>query len=168
MCKRLKGYGEKIVKNWSAEHRPKFVCRGLLRGDDFVIQVEPVGDNRLFWQWTSRGTPRHDIPVKNAPFMVFPFNKVQPPRNYISYYPRTNPRGPMYGGPGIKHGPINKFLIVDHPGSRPRHFEEAWARWARKPFERAMLEAWDTVLERHGWWMRRGGSTQSKATWDFT
>jgi hypothetical protein len=129
VCKRIMGYAEKIVANW--DHRPEFRCFvGISRGG-LIIWVFPFGQNKRFWIWTSRGTSPHPIEPKNAPVLVFP----------SVYTPKTTPRGPSYGGPGTSSGELVFAAHVDHPGTRPRHFEEAWGRWAKRPFRREIENA---------------------------
>jgi len=129
VCERVMGYAERIVANW--EHKPGFQCRTSLRPEGFVLYVFPTGPNKKYWIWTSRGTPPHSIDPVNAAVLAFS----------ASYTPKTQARGPSYGGSGKSSGPMVFASHVDHPGTTPRHFEEAWARWAKKPFRREMENA---------------------------
>jgi hypothetical protein len=102
-----------------------------LRPEGFVLYVYPTGENKKYWIWTSRGTKPHPITPVNAAVLAFS----------QTYTPKTAPRGPSYGGSGESSGPMVFAMYVDHPGTAPRHFEEAWARWAKKPFRREMENA---------------------------
>lgn len=125
---RMLEYPEKVVANW--EHKPAFQAR-LTTGQSIILYVYPIGPNAKYWIWTSRGTKRHTISAKNAPVLAFP----------SSYAPKTRPRGPSYGGPGKSSGETVFAMEVDHPGTKARHFEEAWARWSKKWFRREIENA---------------------------
>ena len=126
---RILGYAEKIVANW--EHKPEFKARKLVSRSGIILYVYPTGPNKQYWIWTSRGTRSHKIRPKTAKMLVFP----------SVYTPKTTPRGPSYGGPGTSSGDTVFAAEVDHPGTKPRHFEEAWARWAKKPSQREIENA---------------------------
>jgi hypothetical protein len=125
---RILEYAEKIVANW--EHMPQFKARKSV-GKEILLYVYPTGPNAVYWIWTSRGTKAHKITPKKASVLAFP----------TGYAPKTSPRGPSYGGPGKATGPTVFAVEVDHPGTRPRHFEEAWARWAKTWFRREIENA---------------------------
>jgi hypothetical protein len=145
---RILGYAEKIVANW--EHKPQFKARKSVGRGGIVLYVYPTGPNAVYWIWTSRGTKKHKIRPKTqrrfaagapegrggqfrkrAKLLAFP----------TGYVPKTTPRGPGYGGPGTATGPTVFAVEVDHPGTKARHFEEAWARWAKTWFRREIENA---------------------------
>jgi hypothetical protein len=126
---RLLEYPKKIVANW--EHKPEFRAMKRITRNSIRVYVYPMGPNKKYWVWTSRGTRPHPIEPKRAPILAFP----------SIYIPKTQPRGPSYGGPGTSSGPTVFAMHVDHPGTKPRHFEEAWGRWAKTWFRREMENA---------------------------
>ena len=126
---RILEYAEKIVANW--EHEPQFKARKSVGRGGIVLYVYPIGPNAQYWIWTSRGTKRHPIRAKKGSTLAFP----------TGYVPKTTPRGPSYGGPGKATGPTVFAVEVDHPGTKARHFEEAWARWAKTWFRREIEAA---------------------------
>ena len=126
---RLLEYGERVVANW--EHKPQFKARKRITRGGISVYVYPAGENKKYWIWTSRGTRPHPIEPKKASVLAFP----------SVYTPKTKPRGPSYGGPGTSSGPMIYARHVDHPGTKPRHFEEAWARWTKTWFRREMENA---------------------------
>jgi hypothetical protein len=115
--KRAIEYCEKVVSNW--EHKPKFIGSTYIDSDKISLYVEPVGENAKYWIWTSRGTKPHQISagtvIKKKRSSLLAFRK--------NYNPKTRP-GPTYGGPGKGSGPIVFARVVNHPGTRPRKFEE--------------------------------------------
>jgi len=128
---RLLKYPRKVVANW--DHKPVFKSRKTVTRDYVAIDVFPAGPNKKFWVWTSRGTKKHIIRPKKADgVLAFP----------SAYASKTSPRGPSYGGSGKSSGPTIFSRGVMHPGTKPRHFEEAWKRytlkWFRKTVENAM------------------------------
>jgi hypothetical protein len=134
---RLLSYAERIVANW--EHKPEFKARKVVTRGAIAVDVWPTGPNKKYWVWVSRGTglygPKHrKYPIKpRKPGGVLAFPSV--------YTPKTRPRGPSYGGPGTSSGPTVFAMHVEHPGTKPRHFEEAWARWGKTWFRREMENA---------------------------
>jgi len=134
---RLLEYGNKVVANW--EHKPQFKARKSVTKDAISVDVWPAGPHRDIWIWVSRGTglygPKHRkypiTPKKPGGVLVFP----------SVYIPKTRPRGPSYSGPGSSSGPTIFAKKVMHPGIKPRHFEEAWARWGKTWFRREMENA---------------------------
>lgn len=144
---RVLGYYEKIVANWS--NKPVFRARRTIWRGGVALDVWPTGPGLQYWQWTSRGTRPHRItPRKYGWVSVGPAREraVRKERAVLAfpsaYAPKTSPHGPSYGGPGKGSGPTVFATEVHHPGTRPRHFEEAIARWCRPWFaptiERAM------------------------------
>lgn len=127
----LKSYFTRIVAPWSAEHRPDFETK--VEGEEtkgYVLSCKPVGDNAKYWLWTSRGTKKHKIIAKNAPALIF----------RLGYQPHTSGGG-HYNGPGIATGEwrsVKPPKVVEHPGTKPRYFEEAIARWYAPVFRRTM------------------------------
>jgi hypothetical protein len=127
---RLLGYPKKIVANW--EHKPDFKAMKRITRDAIKVYIYPTGEHKDIWQYVSRGTKPHIIrPKKKGGVLAFP----------LVYVPKTKPRGPSYGGPGKSSGPTIFAKEVKHPGTKPRHFEEAWARWAKTWFRREMENA---------------------------
>ena len=127
---RLKSYFTRIVAPWSAEHRPDFETN--VEGEEtkgYMLTCKPVGDNAKYWLWTSRGTRPHKIVAKNAPRLLF----------QLGYQPHTEPGG-HYNGPGVATGPWMAAKSVNHPGTKPRYFEEAIGRWYAPVFKRTMAE----------------------------
>jgi len=127
---RLLEYPKKITANW--EHKPDFQARKRITRDAIAVDVWPTGPNKDYWIWTSRGTKPHPIKPKRAKVLAFP----------SIYVPKTKPRGPSYGGPGKSSGPtVFAMYVKKHPGTKPRHFEEAWARWGKTWFRKEMENA---------------------------
>jgi hypothetical protein len=131
---RLLEYPRKIVADW--DHEVTFQARKRVTREYVSVYVYPTGPNKDIW--VSRGTglwgPKHkEYPIEpvNAPMLVFP----------SIYEPHTKPQGPGYGGPGKSSGSTVFAMHVDHPGIKPRHFEEAWGRWAKTWFRREMENA---------------------------
>jgi len=127
---RLLEYPKKVVADW--DHQPEFKAMKKISRDAVRVYVYPTGPNKDLWIWTSRGTRPHVIKPKKAPVLAFP----------SMYAPHTKPQGPSYGGPGKSSGPKVFAQEVHHPGIKPRHFEEAWHRyalgWYRRECENAM------------------------------
>lgn len=126
---RLLDYPRRIVASW--EHKPEFRAMKRVTRGDIRVYIYPTGPNKKYWIWTSRGTKPHVIEPKNAPVLAFP----------SIYTPKTTVRGPGYKGPGTSSGPTVFAMHVEHPGTKPRHFEEAWGRWAKTWFRREMENA---------------------------
>lgn len=130
----LLSYGERVVENW--ENKPHFAAELKVTREAATVHIEPKGPNRELWLWVSRGTKPHKIRPKGkarggSDVLAFP----------SLYTPKTSPRGPSYGGSGKASGDTVFAAAVDHPGTRARHFEEAWARWSRKPVKRILENA---------------------------
>lgn len=126
---RLLDYPRRIVASW--EHKPDFKAMKRVTKDAISVYVYPTGPHRDIWQWVSRGTKPHIIRPKRAKVLAFP----------EIYEPRTTVRGPGYKGPGKSSGPTVFAKEVHHPGTKARHFEEAWGRWAKTWFRKAMENA---------------------------
>lgn len=108
----LKRAFAKRTANWGS--KPEFAGYFSRAGRNGVsILVSPRGANAQKWKWVSGGTPAHQIDAKNGP--VLRFQKF--------YSPRTQP-GNKYGGSGKKSGPWMTPATVQHPGIRPRTFEQ--------------------------------------------
>lgn len=125
---KLLKYPEKVVANW--EHKPKFGSKKTI-GKDISVYVYPTGPNAKYWTWTSRGTKEHRIPKTGDKLLAFP----------STYTPKTTPQGPGYGGPGESSGDMVIVHPFVHPGTRPRHFEEAWTRYTKKWFKKTIEAA---------------------------
>jgi hypothetical protein len=133
---RLLEYGERVTANW--EHKPAFKAKKRVTKEGISVYVYPT-KNKDIWTWVSRGTGIHGpkkkpyrIPKTGKKLLAFP----------SVYAPKTKPRGPSYGGSGESSGPTHfAMYIKDHPGIKGRHFEEAWARWAKTWFRREMENA---------------------------
>ena len=126
---RVLNYATRVVANWA--HKPAFKARKSVSRGGIIVYVYPSGENAKYWIWTSRGTKPHKIRPRRAKVLAFP----------SVYIPKTTPRGPSYGGPGTSSGPTRFAQEVDHPGTKARHFEEAWARWARTWYKREIDNA---------------------------
>lgn len=111
-------YVKIVTGNW--EHEPDSRTTKKTTKNAIILWSRPVGENTKFWIWTSFGTERHDIYPVNAAVLAFS----------TTYKPKTAP-GPKVGGPGISSGPTRFAMYVDHPGTTPRHFEPAWAKWIK-------------------------------------
>ena len=102
------------------EHdRINFRARFQMRGQDAILYAYPSGPDKEYWTWTSRGTRPHGIDAKNAPYLVFPIGG----RDQM---PKTPP-APRFGAPIIPSLGTEKWVSVkhvDHPGTKPREFEE--------------------------------------------
>ncbi len=122
-------YPKKVVANW--KHKPDFKAMKRVTKDAISVYVYPTGPNKDYWIWTSRGTRPHIIRPKKAKILAFP----------SVYKPKTTPRGPGYRGPGVSSGPTVFAKEVKHPGTKPRHFEEAWERYAQARFRKEMENA---------------------------
>lgn len=108
----LKRAFSKRVSNWGS--KPEFAGYFSRRGKDgYALLVSPRGGNAEKWKWVSGGTSAHGIDAVNSP--VLRFQKF--------YEPRTRP-GNRYGGPGRKYGPWQNVKSVQHPGIKPRDFEQ--------------------------------------------
>lgn len=125
---RLLKYFYKIVANW--EHMPIFMATNEITASYIAVNIKPVGPNKQYWLWTSRGTRPHIIRPKNKPMLAW----------HSGGSPKTSPRGPSYGKGSLAAGPWVRAMEVHHPGTRPRHFEEAIGRWA-KPWFKSTMEA---------------------------
>ena len=126
---RLLDYPRRIVASW--EHKPDFKAMKKVTRGAAKVYVYPAGENKKYWIWVSRGTKPHVIRPKRAKVLAFP----------SVYQPKTTARGPGYKGPGKSSGPTIFAKEVHHPGTKARHFEEAWARWAKTWFRREMENA---------------------------
>lgn len=134
---------EEIVADW--KHKPDFKARKYIRADSIQIAVYPAGEHKLIWKYVSRGTRRHKIRAKNAPFLVFPWG------GKGSYRPKTRPSsgiaGPSFRGLGkVVGGKTVRFKEVDHPGNKPRKFEEWIADREKDWYSREMENAWRRIL----------------------
>ena len=127
-------YAIRVTQDW--DHEPVWRAIASIRRGAIALDLSPTGPNKKYWIWTSRGTRPHKIRAKHArrkgrlPMLVFP----------SVYTPHTTPRGPSYGGPGTSSGPTVFAREVNHPGTKGRHFEEAWRRYMEKWFA-AEIEA---------------------------
>lgn len=134
---RLLKYPAKIVANW--EHKPDFKARKKVTRQAISVYVFPAGPNKDIWVWVSRGTGLYG--PKKSKYPIEPKKKGGVLAFPSVYTPKTKPRGPSYGGPGKSSGPTIFAKSVMHPGIKGRHFEEAWARWAKTWFRREMENA---------------------------
>lgn len=126
---RHRSYAERIVANW--DHKVKFKVTRRVTKKKISVFIYPSGANTKYWVWTSRGTKKHPIVARRAKTLRFP----------TVWKPKTTVRGPGYGGPGTKTGPVVYPVSVEHPGTKARHFEEAWARWSKPWFKKSIENA---------------------------
>ena len=103
------------TKGEAWKHKVAFRARLQMRGNDAVLYVYPAGKNKDIWNYVSRGTRPHKIRAKNAPYLHFPWGGPgQQPKTHRGVY--------EMGGPGVTQWA--RVKEVDHPGSKPRLFEE--------------------------------------------
>lgn len=134
--------GKRYSNNGDAwKHDVQFQARFQMHGSDAVLYAYPTGRNKQIWNWVSRGTRPHKIRPKNAPALAFMYGGpgVPPPKT------RT-PRGAggTFGGAGVA-----KMVFaqeVDHPGGKPRHFEEQIAEEYAPQFKHLIRVTLDKLL----------------------
>ena len=126
---RIEGYYQNIVNEWSAENRPIIVSIVVDTADGFQVFTRPSGKpGEDIWNWITNGTPPHKIPKSpKPPGTALRFQWDGPG----SYRPKTGLSG-QYRGPGTSSGPIRYFKQIDHPGNKPRNFEQHIARWYKQ------------------------------------
>jgi hypothetical protein len=134
---------ERVVANWSEETRPKFSAKTTVTLILIGIQVlvKEASRKRPVWKWISQtGTKRHLIkPKKAGGLLVFPWGGPG------SYQAKTRPDPARYGGPGTVDKATLRFArFVNHPGFRPRRFDET----INKDLEPTFLEAIDRAGRR--------------------
>jgi len=125
---------DKWQKDWT--HQTKFGVRVQARGDSIITYIWAKGPNAKYWNWTSRGTKRHDIPVGEKGFLAFPWDGV---RGNYNPNPKTYPEGAVVGS-----GPVGWVYTqkpIDHPGTTPRKFEERTMRSYRGKYKRYVNRA---------------------------
>jgi len=126
---------KKVIANW--EHKPEFKTRFFTHNPDIIkVDIRPVGVNKKYWIWTSRGTKRHDIPVGDKGYLAF----------QLGYKPKTKYRG-QYGGPGKATGEwVRTTKTIDHPGTKARESEEVIAEEELPWFRRTMENIWRRTI----------------------
>jgi len=132
---------DKWQEDW--DHKTDFGSRVSARGDEIVTYIWPKGPNAKYWTWTSRGTPRHDIPVGSKGFLAFPWDGV---RGNYNPNPKTLPQGAVVGS-----GPVDWVYTqktVDHPGTTPRLFEERTMKAYKGTYKKHVRLAIETVRDR--------------------
>jgi hypothetical protein len=154
-------YAENFVTGWDDKPGFRVVKKVTTRSIRVFLQV--YGPHKKKWEWVSRGTglygPKHKKykirPKRQRRFAAGApegrggqFRKRAKSLAFPSAYaPHTKPRGPSYGGPGKSSGDMVFAAEVNHPGIKPRHFEEAITRWVRQ------TKAWNEGIEKA---IRRG------------
>jgi hypothetical protein len=131
-----------VVKNW--KHQPTFKGRKFIRPDKIWVNIFPSGDKEsvAIYGFVTRGTKKHPISAKNAPFLAFMWG------GKGSYKPKTKPIGKI-GGPGIVvGGTLRRPFKVEHPGSEARNFEKAIKDDEKAWFSRTMENAWRRAIRR--------------------
>ena len=122
-----------VVRNW--EHQPNFIAKR----EEFTLTVRPAGRNAKIWRYVNDGTRPHKIRAKNAPNLVFQAGK---------YVPKTKPIG-QFGGPGIVVGAQwVSTKEVDHPGTKPRHFDSRISNKMAPVLAKAVRDAISRVFQR--------------------
>lgn len=128
-------------KDW--EHQTAWGVRVQARGDVIVTYIWPKGPNAKYWIWTSRGTPRHTISVGSKGFLSFRWDgqagNYNPP-------PKTLPKGASSGSGPV--GWVYTKKAVDHPGTKPRLFEERTMERYRPRYKRHVRRATTAVQNR--------------------
>lgn len=125
---RLLSYGERVTDPW--EHQVKWATRKTVKNGALTLYMWP-STNKDIWTFVSRGTKPHIIKPRYKKALAFP----------TGYQPHTKPSGPSYSGPGVASGPTVVRDHVHHPGTKGRHFEEAFGRWIKPYLERMIREA---------------------------
>lgn len=122
---------EKIVKDWESD--VSFGAKKFITGSYLAINIFPQGADKEIWFYVDLGTPKHDIPVKNAPYLHFQAG---------TYVPKTmaNPARTNASGGYVQNPQWVKTLIVEHPGSEARDFTGTLAGDAKPIFD-AQIEA---------------------------
>lgn len=145
------------LDKWQADwtHKTDFGVRVSGRGDEIITYIFPKGENKKYWTWTSRGTDPHEIPPGEKGFLAFLWDGV---RGNYNPSPKTFPEGAVVGS-----GPVDWVYTqqpVDHPGTKPRHFEERTMREYKGTYSRYVRQATDAVRERRRkQWISKGIST---------
>ena len=125
---------EKRVADW--DHKPKIEAKKSIGADAIKVHVLPIGPDAKFWEWASKGTPAHDIPVGARGFLAF----------QLGYQPHTTPGG-QYGGSGRAMGDwIYTRKTIRHKGTRPRKFEKYIAQENKPWFSRTMENIWRRTI----------------------
>ena len=125
---------EHVVANWKTA--VAFKAKSKVSADGISVEVVPTGPGAKIWGYVSRGTPRHDIPAKPGKRLFFIWGGPG------SYKPKTKPGG-KFGGPGtVTGGKVTRPLVVDHPGTEAREFEETISDDMTPWFRRIMENAW--------------------------
>ena len=141
---------DQIIGTW--EHKPDIRQKIRKRGTEIQLYVYPTGENAKIWHYVSRGTKPHPItPKKPGGVLAFPWAG-QPGL----YNPKTQPKGTLTSGAGIQTSDqtMHYFQHVDHPGTKPRHFEERIAadpllklhfrKTIRDAIQEARMQRWRT------------------------
>lgn len=82
------------------------------------------------WTWVSRGVPGRFIAVNPNKPTFSRFGRYKPKLSLQRYAAYTQPGG-LWGGPGMRYGPVGYRSEVWWPGIRPRLFEEQIANQLR-------------------------------------
>jgi hypothetical protein len=123
------------------KHKISFRSRFQIRGGDAVLYVYPHGKNKELWTYTSRGTKPHPIDAKNAPYLIFPYGG-----------PKQQPKTRPFGGggpilPGFGQTKWARVKHVDHPGTKPRMFEEQIEKDYRPEFRKLIRGTIDRLIQ---------------------
>jgi len=115
------------------EHRPEFVIEN--KGTPTRISSSVYTTNQIY-AWINDGTKPHTIRPKNAAVLAFP----------QTFRPKTH-LVKLESGKGYKTKKKRFALVVEHPGTAPRNFEERIEKKAMPKFRArvraAMKEAAD-------------------------
>jgi len=131
----LLGYFNRIVANWSDEHRPAFRARKSMTKQAISVWVYPTGPGAEIWKLVSiTGAKPHEITPKHKSALKFVWGGPG------SYKARTTTAG-GYKGPGAPSGEVVFRGRVFHPGFKSRNFEKHIARWYKPKFRRNIENA---------------------------
>jgi len=102
----------KVVSNWSPRTKPTFNSKVVV-GRRISLRVAVKEKSKPYWRWVDQGTKAHKIEAKNAPLLIFRrggFAKTQ-----------ANPARFGAGRPA-RGAWVSKRVILNHPGTKARHF----------------------------------------------
>lgn len=138
---------DRIVRNWSAETRPKFTFKVVVTvaGVVFNIRVKEARRGRPIWKWIDvTGVRAHKIrPKRRGGRLFFMWG------GRGSYQSKTDHSPARFGGPGIvRDAKLTVAVEVNHPGFPPRKFSEAIKKELLPLFNRAIYNGGRRGLRR--------------------
>ena len=125
----LKRKHQAVVKDWSADSKPRFEEQIIITARKIEVRVRVAGRNKRIYRYVDEGTRPHIIAPRD-------------PKGHLAfqggYSAKTAPVAKFAQGDGGRTGEWSQVQIVNHPGTTAREFSQTFSDEIRPDMEQAI------------------------------